>query len=58
VVYGTSASALSQTVQVNAGVSTIIVENLAPATYYFAVRAYTTAGLESSNSNVATKVVQ
>jgi hypothetical protein len=58
VVYGTSASALSQTVQVNAGVSTIVVENLAPATYYFAVRAYTTAGLESSNSNVATKVVQ
>lgn len=58
VVYGTSASALNQTVQVNAGVSSVIVENLAPATYYFAVRAYTTSGVESSNSNVAMKVLQ
>lgn len=58
VVYGTSSSALNQTVQVNAGVSTIVVENLAPATYYFAVRAYTTSGAESSNSNVAAKVLQ
>lgn len=58
VVYGTSASALNQTVQVNAGVSSVVVENLAPATYYFAVRAYTSSGLESSNSNVAAKILQ
>ena len=58
VVYGTSPSALNQSVQVNAGVSSIVVDNLAPATYYFAVRAFTTAGLESTNSNVATKVLQ
>lgn len=58
VVYGTSASAMNQMVQVNAGVSSIVVDNLAPATYYFAVRAYTTSGVESSNSNVATKVLQ
>lgn len=58
VVYGTSASTLNQMVQVNAGVSSIVVDNLAPATYYFAVRAYTTSGAESSNSNVATKVLQ
>jgi hypothetical protein len=58
VVYGTSASTLSQTVQVSAGVSTVVVDNLAPATYYFAVRAYTTTGIESSNSNLATKIVQ
>jgi hypothetical protein len=58
VVYGTSSSALNQTVQVNAGVSTVVVENLAPATYYFAVRAYTTSGTESSNSSLATKIVQ
>lgn len=58
VVYGTSASALNQTVQVNAGVSSVVVENLAPATYYFAVRAYTTSGIESTNSNVATKILQ
>lgn len=58
VVYGTSASTLNQMVQVNAGVSSMVIENLAPATYYFAVRAYTTSGVESSNSNVATKVLQ
>ena len=58
VVYGTSASALNQVVQLNAGVSSVVVDNLAPATYYFAVRAYTSAGLESSNSNIGTKIVQ
>jgi hypothetical protein len=58
VVYGTSSSALTQTMQVNAGVSSVVVENLAPATYYFAVRAVTSAGMESVNSNVASKVLQ
>lgn len=57
--YGTSSTALTQSIQVsNASVSTYIVEGLAPATYYFAVRAYTTAGTESVNSNIAIKSVQ
>jgi len=38
--------------------SSYVIENLAPATYYFAVRAYTSSGSESANSNIASKVVQ
>lgn len=57
--YGTSPTALTQTVQVaNPSVSTYVLDGLSPATYYFAVRAYTSAGTESTSSNVASKVVQ
>lgn len=57
IVYGTSSSALSNTVQVNSGVSSVVINDLAPGTYYFAVRAFTFTGVESTNSNVATKVL-
>ncbi|HVF18511.1 MAG TPA: putative Ig domain-containing protein, partial [Steroidobacteraceae bacterium] len=57
--YGTSATALTQMVQVSGvGVSTYVVENLSPSTYYFAVRAYTASGAESTNSNMVSKIVQ
>lgn len=57
--YGTSAGALNQTIQVaNPSVSTYVLDGLAPSTYYFAVRAYTSAGTESANSNVASKTLQ
>jgi hypothetical protein len=57
--YGTSSNALTQTVQVaNVGVTRYTFDNLSPGTYYFAVRAYTSNGTESSNSNVTTKIVQ
>jgi hypothetical protein len=56
--YGTSASAMNRTIQVaNAGLSRYVVENLSSATWHFTVRAYTTAGVESSASNTATKTV-
>lgn len=56
--YGTSASAMNRTIQVaNAGLSRYVVENLSSATWYFTVRAYTTAGVESAASNTATKTV-
>jgi hypothetical protein len=59
ILYGTSPNALTQTVQVaNAGTTTYVIENLSPATYYFAVRAYTTTGAESDLSNVASKTVK
>jgi hypothetical protein len=59
ILYGPSAAQLTQTIQVgSAGVSSYIVENLAPGTYYFALRSYTSNGTESANSNVVTKVVQ
>jgi hypothetical protein len=56
--YGTSATALAQTIQVaNPAAKSFVVLDLAPATYYFTVRAYTTTGKESAQSNIATKVV-
>jgi hypothetical protein len=59
IVYGVSASQLTQTIQVtNAGASAYVIENLAPGTYYFAVRSYSSSGAESANSSVAAKVVQ
>lgn len=41
----------------NSGVTTYVVENLAAGTWNFVVRAYSTQGVESSNSNVATKTI-
>jgi hypothetical protein len=59
IAYGTSPNALTQTVQVsNVGITRYTIDNLSPGTYYFAVRAYTSTGTESGNSNVQTKVVQ
>lgn len=56
--YGTSAGALTSTIVINnASVTTYVVENLAPATWYFAVTAVTSAGAESGNSNVANKQI-
>lgn len=57
--YGASADELTHTVQVaSAGITTYIVENLAPGTYYFMVRAYSSSGSESDNSNLGSKVVR
>lgn len=56
--YGTTPEALSQTVQLaNPGVTVYTISGLAPGTYYFAVRAYTSTGTESVNSNIVSKVV-
>jgi hypothetical protein len=59
IAYGTSATAMTQTVQVaNPGVTSYTIDNLSPGTYYFSVRAYTNNGTESSSSNVSSKLVQ
>ena len=42
----------------NPGVSDYVVENLAPATYYFVATAINTAGMESGFSNEVTRVVE
>lgn len=58
IVYGTSASALNQTVELsNPSLTSYVVDQLAPGTWYFAVKAYTAAGAESSLSNVASKTI-
>ena len=56
--YGTSAGALTSTIVINnASVTTYVVEDLAPATWYFAVTAVNSAGAESGFSNVANKQI-
>lgn len=56
--YGTSAGALTQTIVINnASVTTYVVEDLAPATWYFAVTAVNSTGSESAYSNVANKAI-
>ena len=57
--YGQSASGLDTVLDIpNPGISTAVVENLSPATWYFAVKAYNSDGVESSLSNVASKAVK
>lgn len=56
--YGASPDALVQVIQLpNAGISAYTVTGLAPGTYYFAVRAYTSSGKEGDLSNIRSKVV-
>lgn len=57
--YGTNQDELVQTIQIeNPTLTAYTVDRLAPGTYFFAVRAYTSSGTESANSNVESKVVQ
>jgi hypothetical protein len=56
--YGTSASALTQTVQLaSPGATSYVVSNLSAGTYYFAVSAYSTAGTQSAESAVGSKTL-
>jgi hypothetical protein len=56
--YGTSAGALTNSITVaTAGISSYIVEDLSPATWYFAITAVTASGEESTFSNVASQQI-
>ena len=56
--YGTSPNALNQEVQVpTIGVTNYVISGLTSGTWYFAVTAYSSAGTESSLSNVASKTI-
>lgn len=58
IVYGTSATTLTQTIEVaNPGISTYIVNGLSAGSWYFAVRSVNSTGAESANSNTASKVI-
>lgn len=59
VTYGTSASALTTTATVsNPSLSSTLIEDLAPGTWYFAVKAYTSTGTESAISATVSKTIQ
>jgi len=56
--YGKTASSLNQTIEVrNPSLSSYMVENLAPGTYYFAVSAFNSRNMESERSNAGKKVI-
>jgi hypothetical protein len=56
--YGTGSQALNRVVEVsNAGLTRYVIENLSPTTYFFAVTAYTTSGVESVLSSIASKTI-
>jgi hypothetical protein len=55
--YGTSSGNLNQSATLSAGLTSYLVDNLSPGTWYFQVRSYTTAGTESDASNLASKAI-
>jgi Putative Ig domain len=56
--YGTSANSLSQSVQVaNPGATSYAFTNLAAGTWYFGIVDYTTSGVESGFSNIASTTI-
>lgn len=58
IAYGSSAGNLNQTIEVaNAGLTTYTVDNLTSGTWYFSLRAYSTANVESSLSNPVSATV-
>jgi hypothetical protein len=57
--YGTNANNLSQSAQIaNPGVTSYVLANLAPGTWYIGLSDYTASGVESTLSNIASTNVQ
>jgi hypothetical protein len=57
--YGTSPNALSQSLRIsNPGITTYTISNLSPGTWYVGIQDYTSAGVESSFSNIASATIQ
>ena len=56
--YGVDENDLSESVSLNSvGVETYVIENLGAGTWYFAIKAVTAAGAESSLSNIVSKTI-
>jgi hypothetical protein len=56
--YGLKAEDLTQTVQLaGVGLQTYMIENLGQGTWYFAIKAVTTGGVESALSNIVSKTI-
>jgi len=58
IVYGQSASAMTQTVEIpNPTATQYVFNGLAPGTWFFAAKHYNVAGVESALSNLASKTI-
>ena len=58
VLYGTSPGTLSQTAQINnSTVTTYLVENLTPGTWYFAIKTLASGGQSSVQTNLVNRIV-
>lgn len=58
VYYGTSTGNLNQVLTIaGPSVTSAVIQNLTPATWYFALKAYNAANVESSFSNIASKTI-
>jgi len=56
--YGTTPGSFSNQIYIdNPGITTYVVENLMPNTYYFVATSINSMGIESDFSNIATKIV-
>ena len=56
--YGPKAEDLTQTVQLaGVGLQTYMIENLGQGTWYFAIKAVTSGGVESALSNIVSKTI-
>ncbi len=53
--YGTSATALTKSVEIGPGLTTLQLDDLAPATWYFAIKVLTQSGAQSELSNIVSK---
>ena len=59
ILYSTNSSNLNQILELpNPGLTSGVVQDLGPGTWYFAVKAYTTSGAESARSNIASKTIR
>jgi hypothetical protein len=57
--YGTNAASLAETITIaNPGISTYVISNLSPGTWFFSVTAFNTSKVESNFSNIANKMIQ
>ncbi len=57
--YGTETQNYTTTVQIaNPGITTYVIDNLSPGTYYFAITAYNSTGEDSGYSNQVSTTVQ
>jgi hypothetical protein len=58
VYYGTSTGNLNRVLTIpGAAITSAVIQNLTPATWYFALKAYNSANIESNLSNIASKTI-